>query len=57
MDRAAPLTLHTGEVIAVLTRAKLPQVFRDDGAFDAGLTFHSKVLIWLVPCVRLNYWS
>jgi ComEC/Rec2-related protein len=34
MDRAAPLTLHTGEVIAVLTRAKLPQVFRDDGAFD-----------------------
>jgi len=34
MDRAAPLTLHTGEVIAVLTRAKLPQVFRADGAFD-----------------------
>jgi beta-lactamase superfamily II metal-dependent hydrolase len=34
IDRAAPLTLHTGDVIAVLTRAKLPQVFRDEGAFD-----------------------
>jgi len=31
IDRAAPLTLHTGDVIAVLTRAKLPKVFRDEG--------------------------
>jgi predicted membrane metal-binding protein len=33
-DRGAPVTLRAGDVIAVLTRAKLPQVFRDDGAFD-----------------------
>jgi predicted membrane metal-binding protein len=28
------MTLHAGDSIAVLTRAKLPQVYRDDGAFD-----------------------
>ena len=33
-DHGAPMTLHAGDSVAVLTRAKLPQVFRDDGAFD-----------------------
>jgi competence protein ComEC len=28
------LALHVGDSIAVLTRAKLPQIFRDEGAFD-----------------------
>jgi competence protein ComEC len=32
-DRALP-DLHAGDGIAVLTQAKHPQVFRDDGAFD-----------------------
>jgi competence protein ComEC len=33
-DHGAPMTLHAGDSIAVLTRAKLPQVYRDEGAFD-----------------------
>ena len=33
-DHPAPLALHTGDSIAVLTKAKLPQVFRDEGTFD-----------------------
>jgi competence protein ComEC len=33
-DHGAPVAVHTGDSIAVLTRAKLPQVFRDEGAFD-----------------------
>jgi len=33
-DHGAPLALHAGDSIAVLTRAKLPQVYRDEGAFD-----------------------
>jgi competence protein ComEC len=33
-DHPAPLALHMGDSIAVLTRAKLPQVYRDEGAFD-----------------------
>ena len=33
-DHRAPVALHAGDSIAVLTRAKLPQVFRDEGAFD-----------------------
>jgi hypothetical protein len=33
-EHPAPLTLHAGDSIAVLTKAKLPQVFRDEGAFD-----------------------
>src|ERR1700686_1235449 len=33
-DHAGPVTLHAGDAITVLTRAKLPQVFRDEGAFD-----------------------
>ncbi len=32
-DHALP-DLHAGDGVAVLTRAKRPQVFRDDGAFD-----------------------
>ncbi|MEQ1474745.1 MAG: ComEC/Rec2 family competence protein, partial [Candidatus Acidiferrum sp.] len=31
---AALTILHTGDSIAVLTQAKLPQVYRDEGAFD-----------------------
>jgi competence protein ComEC len=30
----APLVPHAGDLIAVLTRAKLPQMYRDEGAFD-----------------------
>jgi len=30
----APPDLHAGDEVAVLTEAKRPQVFRDDGAFD-----------------------
>src|SRR5260370_2449077 len=30
----APRDLHAGDEVAVLTEAKRPQVFRDDGAFD-----------------------
>ena len=26
--------MHAGDAIAVLTQAKLPQVYRDEGAFD-----------------------
>jgi hypothetical protein len=33
-DHAGRVTLHAGDAITVLTRAKLPQVFRDEGAFD-----------------------
>jgi competence protein ComEC len=33
-DRTAPPTLHAGDMIAVLAQAKLPQVYRDEGAFD-----------------------
>jgi hypothetical protein len=33
-DRGGPVALHAGDSIAVLTRAKLPQVYRDEGAFD-----------------------
>jgi predicted membrane metal-binding protein len=29
-----PLELHAGDEIAVLTEAKRPQVFKDEGAFD-----------------------
>jgi competence protein ComEC len=32
-DAATP-TLHAGDLVAVLTQAKLPQVYRDEGAFD-----------------------
>jgi hypothetical protein len=56
-DRGAPVTLRAGDVIAVLTRAKLPQVFRDDGAFDRQAYLSHKVSIWLVSCGRRNYWS
>jgi competence protein ComEC len=30
----APLVTHAGDSIAVVTRAKLPQMYRDEGAFD-----------------------
>jgi hypothetical protein len=33
-DHSAPVAVHAGDSIAVLTRAKLPQVYRDEGAFD-----------------------
>jgi len=33
-DHPTPLPLHTGDSIAVVTKAKLPQVFRDEGAFN-----------------------
>jgi beta-lactamase superfamily II metal-dependent hydrolase len=33
-DRTAPPAMHAGDAIAVLTQAKLPQVYRDEGAFD-----------------------
>jgi competence protein ComEC len=33
-DHPAPMALHAGDSISVLTQAKLPQVFRDEGAFD-----------------------
>ncbi len=33
-DRPGPIQLHAGDAIAVLTQAKLPQVYRDEGAFD-----------------------
>jgi competence protein ComEC len=33
-DQAMPPDLHAGDEVAVLAQAKLPQVFRDDGAFD-----------------------
>jgi len=33
-DHGAPVAMHAGDSIAVLTRAKLPQVYRDEGAFD-----------------------
>jgi competence protein ComEC len=33
-DGAPPPGLHAGEDVAVLTEAKQPQVFRDEGAFD-----------------------
>jgi predicted membrane metal-binding protein len=33
-DSGAPVAVRAGDFIAVLTRAKLPQVYRDEGAFD-----------------------
>src|SRR5258707_2942507 len=33
-DDSVLLDLHAGDEIAVLTEAKQPQVFRDEGAFD-----------------------
>jgi hypothetical protein len=33
-DGAPPPDLHAGDNVAVLAKAKLPQVFRDEGAFD-----------------------
>ncbi|MDQ1410121.1 MAG: hypothetical protein QOJ41_1856 [Acidobacteriaceae bacterium] len=33
-DQPGPLALHVRDFIAVLTRAKLPQLFRDEGASD-----------------------
>jgi len=33
-DQALPSELHAGDEIAVLTEAKRPQVFKDEGAFD-----------------------
>jgi competence protein ComEC len=33
-DRLLPPELHAGDEIAVLTEAKRPQVFKDEGAFD-----------------------
>jgi competence protein ComEC len=33
-DQTMPPELHAGDTVAVLTQAKRPQVFRDDGAFD-----------------------
>jgi len=33
-DQPMPPELHAGDTVAVLTQAKRPQVFRDDGAFD-----------------------
>lgn len=33
-DRPLPPELHAGDEIAVLTEAKRPQVFKDEGAFD-----------------------
>jgi competence protein ComEC len=33
-DQPLPPNVHAGDEISVVTQAKLPQVFRDDGAFD-----------------------
>src|SRR6202140_4736199 len=33
-EGAPPPDLHEGDEVAVLTEAKRPQVFKDDGAFD-----------------------
>ncbi len=33
-EGGAPLDVHAGDQVAVLTEANLPQVFRDEGAFD-----------------------
>src|ERR1700736_5767149 len=33
-DHRGPVSLHAGDSIAVLTRAKFPQVYRHEGAFD-----------------------
>jgi competence protein ComEC len=50
-DLPAPLAVHTGDVITVLTRAKLPQIFRDDGAFDRR-TYLSQQGVDLVGALR-----
>jgi hypothetical protein len=44
---SGPVELHSGDSIEVVTRAKLPQVFRDEGAFDrrAYLSQHSVDLV------------
>jgi competence protein ComEC len=33
-DQLLPIDLHAGDAVAVLAQAKLPQVFKDEGAFD-----------------------
>jgi predicted membrane metal-binding protein len=33
-DHGPPVAMHAGDSIAVLTQAKLPQMYRDEGAFD-----------------------
>jgi len=33
-EQTLPAELHAGDTVAVLTQARRPQVFRDDGAFD-----------------------
>lgn len=33
-EQAPPPELHAGKEVSVLTEARLPQVFRDEGAFD-----------------------
>src|ERR1700730_12869730 len=51
-DHGAPVAVHAGDSIAVLTRAKLPPVYRDEERLIAGLTCHSRVLISLERCAR-----
>lgn len=36
-DDASLPELHAGDAVTVLTEARLPQVFRDEGAFDRGM--------------------
>jgi len=43
-DRTLP-DLHLGDEMAVLTQAKRPSVFKDDGAFDGELTWRCKTSI------------
>jgi Competence protein/Domain of unknown function (DUF4131) len=50
-DHGAPLALHAGDSIAVLTQAKLPPVYRDEGAFDRR-AYLSQQGIDLVGAVR-----
>ncbi|HXM90091.1 MAG TPA: ComEC/Rec2 family competence protein [Candidatus Dormibacteraeota bacterium] len=57
-DHRGPVALHAGDSIAVLTRAKLPQLYRDEGAFDRR-AYLSQQGVDLVGALRArrNYWS
>ena len=44
-DGPAAVKMHAGDNVSVLTQAKLPQVFRDEGAFDSS----SLLVPWKSP--------
>ena len=55
--KTVPVDLHIGDEVAVLAQAKLPQVYRDEGAFDRREYLRDRECTLRESYARQNCWS